>query len=260
MILKTFSKFKDRDYLIVVPSTQRAEKYYKRTGQMFPFDTVLFVNKAEAKDYEKYNPEVPIVTHSQTEGYGSVVNALIRQARKDHIKYVVIIDDDKEIFDCMVGNRQRAVPLMQRYEVLTNAVQVMEDLEAPLYLFSTSSSIIKYQQHKPYTASFALPQGAYIVNVKTIGITFEEGYQYYEDFDFCMEAILKHRFYLCEQRMLILSREKAETISGGCNAYRTSANEIKSRQWVKKKWGKAMTFTKNSSGNIRPTCLVSRNG
>jgi hypothetical protein len=124
-----------------------------------------------------------------------------------------------------------------------------------LYLFSTSSSIIKYEQNKPFKIGFSLPQGAFIVRTDNIHL-FRVGMQYYEDFNWLMEHIRDKRYVLIDNRMLCIS--KGEINAGGCNSFRTKKQEEDSRQFIKERWGQYANFVRNSSGTIRPTCKVER--
>lgn len=257
LLYNNFEKFSKQDFLIMVPSSGRAQMC-KGTLDLFPKESCLYVNESEVEEYRKYNPTTPIVTHKQVKGYGSVVNSAIRQAKKDGIEYLMVIDDDMNSVSSMVGNRQRFFDLEKRYEAVVNAVQVMADIGTYLYLFSTSSNIIKYQQHQPYKVGFSLPQGVYIMNVQKIGIFYEENYQYYDDFDFCMKYILKHRYYVIEQRILMTGTNIDALTPGGCNTHRTEENELKSREFIKKKWKSGVSFVTNQGGNVRPTCRVDR--
>lgn len=256
-LFKDFSKFKEQDFLIMVPSSGRPEMC-KGTLNLFPNESCLYVHENEVEAYRKHNPTTDIVTHTQTKGYGSVVNSAILKAKKDGIKYLMVIDDDMQTVSSLVGNRQRNLNLEKRYEAVVNAVQVMEDIESYLYLFSTSSNIIKYQQHQPYKVGFSLPQGVYIMNVQKINILYEENFHYYEDFDFCMQYILKHRYYIIEQRILMTGTNIDALTAGGCNTHRTQENEIKSRNYIVNKWKNGVRFATNQGGNIRPTCNVLR--
>ena len=257
LVYKDFKQFSKYDFLIMIPSSGRVKTCNGTLG-LFPHQSCLYVHEEEVEEYRKYNKDIPIVTHKVKNGYGGVVNSAIAVAKKSKIQYLMVIDDDMSIVSSLVGNRQRTLDLSKRYEAVVNAVQVMSDIDVYLYLFSTSSNIIKYQQHQPYKVGFSLPQGVYIVNPQKIGIKYNESYHYYEDFDFCMEYILKHRYYIIEQRILMTGTNVDALTDGGCNSHRTARNEEVSRNWIQKKWKSHCSFAKNSGGNIRPTCNAKR--
>jgi hypothetical protein len=102
--LVDFSDYSDLDYLVVIPSKGRA-KHIEKVEEMFP-NAVLFVNEEEIEQYQKY-ANLPIISHKQTMGYGSVANDVFRRAKKNNIRYIVMMDDDKDNFSCLAGNRQR---------------------------------------------------------------------------------------------------------------------------------------------------------
>lgn len=254
-------KFKDlnvQDFLIVIPSKGRAESC-KGSVSLFPHESCLYVHESEVDNYRSHNADIPIISHNITNGYGGVINSVLNTIRREkaEIKYVMIVDDDMEIMESMVGNRTRLFDLGQRYECVVNAVQVMSDVGVLLYLFSTRSSIIKYGQNVPFKYGFSLPQGIYIIDT-SLTVRIEEGYHYYEDFDFCMEFILKHRAYIIENRTICKGYGIDSLADGGCNHYRTAVEENRSRQWLTDKWKSHVSFSKNTGGNIRPSCNVKR--
>lgn len=257
MIKDNFGDLKKFYFAIVIPSKGRPDKV-GNSHALFPFQSCIYVHESEAEEYEKNNPEALIVTHRQTRGYGSVINSIMRNGKKDGLEYVLIIDDDFKSMYCLVGNRRRKMDLGKRYETVCNFAQVMEDGNLFTMLFSTSSNIIKYVQSKPITVGFNLAQGAYMINVQKINIFFEEGYHNYEGCDFFMQNLLKNRFALTDQRFLINGPANDALTSGGCNSFRTSENEKKSREWLKNKWKSHIRFAKNASGNIKPRSTVQR--
>jgi|SaaInlStandDraft_7_1057024.scaffolds.fasta_scaffold23279_3 hypothetical protein len=252
MTVKTFSDYKDRDYLTIIPSKGRNASIHK-VQEMFP-NAILYINEDELKDYEPF-ATLDIITHKETLGIGAVMNSIFRECTKNNIRYSAIFDDDKFWFRSLVGNRPRDLSTEQIEQAISNGCQVLEDMEAYLYLFSTASSIIKYSQADPVKVGFSLPQGALIHRNDKMG-KYKLGMYYYEDFDFCMEYILKHRYMIIELRYLCIS--KGELNEGGCNSFRTSKNEEGAQKWVKKKWGQYVNFVKNQSGTIRPTSMVKR--
>jgi len=257
MIYNNFDIFKKYDFFILIPSKGRPEMC-KGTLNLFPDMSCLYVHESEADDYKKKNPNAVIVTHKRTKGYGSVINSAIKLAQRSGLKYMMVIDDDMTVVQSLVGNRQRNLKYEKRYMAVVNAVQVMEDIGCYLYLFSTCSNIIKYPQHLPYKVGFSLPQGVYVLNTKKIGIKYSENHHYYEDFDFCMKYLLRHRYYIIENRLLMTGTNVDSLTEGGCNSFRTQENEKESRKWIKDKWKSHVNFAKNVGGNIRPTCLVDR--
>ena len=252
VLLTNFEEFANQDYLIIIPSKGRA-KEIETVQDMFPAG-VLFVHEDEYEEYAKY-ATCQIITHSKSMGYGQVVNEIFKQCKTHKIRYAAIFDDDKARFSCLVGNRQRNFSPSQIELAVVNGCQVLEDLDENLFLFSTSSSIIKYEQNKPFKVGFSLPQGAMIVRSERIH-NFKVGMHYYEDFDWLMEYIKEHRFMVMENRMLCISLGKIN--EGGCNDFRTSKAEKQARRYIQKKWGQYASFVKNSSGTIRPTCRAER--
>lgn len=247
-----FDQYKDADYLTIIPSKGR-HKNVKRVQELFP-NAVFFINEDEVDNYLPY-VNLPIITHKQTLGFASVANDIFKRAKENNIRYVAMFDDDKYFFRCLVGNRPRELKVEQIEQVIANGCQVMEDLGIDLYLFSTSSSIIKYEQNKPFKIGFSLPQGAFIVRPSRIH-NIKVGMHYYEDFDWLMEHIKTKRYTLIDNRMLCIS--KGEINDGGCNSFRNQKEEERARAYVEQKWGDAVNFVRNSSGTIRPTCTIPR--
>ncbi|MDD4817323.1 MAG: hypothetical protein PHI85_05075 [Victivallaceae bacterium] len=250
--LKNFSDYANLDYLIVIPSKGRA-KNIDAVQAIFP-NAVLFVHEDELADYKK-SSTLPIITHNRTHGYGDVVNAIFSECANNKIRYVAVFDDDKARFSSMVGNHERRLTTEQVEQAIVNGCQVMEDMDCYLYLFSTASSIIKYQQSEPFKVGFSLPQGAFIARSEKIG-RFRVGMHHYEDFDFCMDYIAKYRYMIIEMRFLCISNGQLN--SGGCNSFRSSDNERSSREYVIKKWKNCVRFVKNAGGVIRPMFAGSR--
>jgi len=248
-MVKDWRDYKDLDYLIIIPSKGRSKKI-SRVEEIFP-NAVLLINEDELEDYK--NTTFDILTHKKTKGFGSVLNEIFNQCKKHNIRYSAVFDDDKHFFGSLVGNRQRMFTPEQIEQSIVNGCQQMEDLDLGIYLFSTCSSIIKYQQNEPFKVGFSLPQGAWIFRNEYMG-KYNETLHYYDDFDFCMDYIKKHKFMLIENRTLCLS--KGELNVGGCNSFRTSSNEKYSHNYIKKKWGDYANFVTNSSGTKRPTAVV----
>lgn len=250
MAKKKWSDYKDRDYLIIIPSKERHNEIEK-VQELFP-NAVLFVNEDEYENYAKKS-KLDIITHNKVNGFGSVMNELFDKCKLNNIRYSAVFDDDKWFFQSLVGNRQRNIRPDQIEQCVVNACQVLEDLDCYLYLFSTASSIIKYSQAEPFKVGFSLPQGA-LVHRNDKMHRYKEGVHYHEDFDWCMEYIKKHRYYVMDMRTLCISKGLLNT--GDCNSFRTSENNKKSVAYIEKKWGKYVSFRKNSSGVTRPTANI----
>lgn len=246
MAPKTFDDYAGKDYVILIPSKGRSKRA-SIVQRVFP-NGVLYVNHEEFDAYRQ-NCTLEIITHTETQGIGSVNNSIFAGAKKAKIRYSAILDDDIDDFCSLVGNRPRLLTAEQVELAIVNGCQVLEDLGAYMFLFSTSSSIVKYQQHEPYKVGFSLPQGTFIVRNDKIG-RFRLGMHHYEDFDFCMDYVMKHRFMVIESRYLPMSR--GTFVEGGCNSFKTAANEAASKEYLLKKWKRYVTFTVNMSGVTRP--------
>lgn len=245
-MIKKWSDYKDLDYLIIIPSKGRADSI-QRVQELFP-NGVLFVHESEAKEYEK-TAVIPIITHKKTRGYGDVLNEIFKQCTENNIRYSAVFDDDKYYFSSLVGNRQRQLSTEQIEQSIINGCQVLEDLDSYMYLFSTASSIIKYSQAEPYKIGFSLPQGA-VIHRNSKMMRYKIGVHYHEDFDFCMDYIKKNKYYIVEMRTLCIS--KGELNVGGCNSFRNEASHKRAVEYIKKKWGKYVSFRRNTSGVERP--------
>lgn len=243
--------YKDLDYVTIIPSKGRPGELAK-VEKMFP-NAILFVNKEEVPDYK--HSTLPIIAHGSKSGYGDVINKIIENAQKVGIRYVAIFDDDKNKFVSLVGNRERHLDSGQIEEAIAQGCQVLEDLNHPIYLFSTVSSVIKYNQAFPYVVGHSLPQGAMIIRTD-IGIKFRVGMFYYEDFDWTMKIVQKYRYMIVCNRYLCISKGEANV--GGCNSFRNSSNEERCRQYILDRWGQYCFFSKNSSGNIKPVAAIER--
>ncbi|MGE4300843.1 MAG: hypothetical protein AB7F40_04480 [Victivallaceae bacterium] len=246
MIFKSFGDYTSKDYLVVIPSKGRPRRG-AIVQNVFPFG-VLYVNEREAEYYAKLS-DLPIITHRETRGYGAVMNSIFSGCASAGIRYVAIFDDDIEHFDSLVGNRQRRFTSVQTECAIVNACQVLEDLDSHLYLFSTCSSIVKYCQATPFKIGFALSQGAMVCRAEKMG-RFRVGMHHYEDFDFCMDYVMKNRFMVVEDRFQAVSGGTYE--EGGCNSFRTGDNEKESREYLISKWKGCVSFVRNQSGVIRP--------
>ena len=249
----TLNELKNKDYCIAIPSHRRS-KHVADVQKVFP-NAVMYINESELKDYQdKCN--IPIVLHDRTSGYGSVLNSLFEKCVKAGIRYCAVFDDDVNGFTPHVGNRDRRFTPEQTEEAIVNGCQVLEDMDAGIYLFSTVGSIIRYNQAEPFKVGFSLPQGAAIFRCDMMG-RFREGMYHYEDFDFCMEYILKNRYIIIDNRLQ--ANADARYNEGGCNSFRSSENEKKCHEYIEKKWKSHVKFvTSPTSGVIRPTCLVDR--
>ena len=237
----------DSDYITLIPTKGRGGKI-DNVEKLFPY-AYLYMNEDEVDDYE--GTSLDIITHKCTRGYAEVINSIVDDCKLNNIKYAAVFDDDKWKFSSLVGNRQRDFDSIQTKQCIENACQILEDLEENLYLFSTSSSIIKYQQNEPVKAGFSLPQGAMVIRPEKIN-KMRVGMHYYEDFDWLMDYIKQNKFIIIENRFLCIS--KGELNAGGCNSFRTRKNEESSRAYVGRKWGQYVNFVRNGSGVIRPTC------
>lgn len=236
------------DYITLIPTKGRGGKI-DNVEKLFPY-AYLYMNEDEVDDYA--GTTLDIITHKCTKGYAEVLNSVFDMCKLHKIKYAAIFDDDKWKFSCLVGNRQRDFDSGRTQEAIENACQILEDLDENLYLFSTASSIIKYQQNEPVKAGFSLPQGAMVVRSENMN-KMRVGMHYYEDFDWLMDYIKKNKYIIIENRFLCIS--KGDLNSGGCNSFRTRKNEESSRTYVKNKWGQYVNFVRNNSGAIRPTCM-----
>jgi hypothetical protein len=250
--VKTFDDYSGRDYLTIIPSKGRPDRVAK-VQKVFP-NAVMYINASELESYAP-NCDIPIILHNETMGYGSVMNSIFRECTKANIRYSVVFDDDVESFDSLVGNRPRKLTVEQTEEAIVNACQILEDLDAYIYLFSTCSSCVKYQQSEPFKIGFSLSQGAWVLRNDKMG-RFKLGMHHYEDFDFCMDYVLKHRYMVIENRFQAVSKGAYE--AGGCNSFRTSENEKSSMEYIRKKWKGNVAFVVNQGGTIRPTAKINR--
>ena len=249
----TFNELKNKDYCIVIPSHARSN-HIESVQRVFP-NSVMYINRTELAEYEpKCN--VPIILHNEVDGYGAVLNSIFDRCVESGIRYVAVFDDDVERFSTHVGNRDRYFTPEQTEAAIVNGCQVLEDMDAGIYLFSTVGSIIRYNQAEPFKVGFSLPQGAAIFRCSMMG-RFKEKMYHYEDFDFCMDYILKNRYMIIDNRLQ--TNAPALYQEGGCNSFRNSENEKKSRDYVLKKWKSHVKFVVSpTSGVIRPTCLAER--
>ena len=258
LILNDFKKLNKYDYLIVIPSKGRGRIIKDMTARLFPENSCIYVNESEIGDYKHVG--LPIVTHRVRNGYGAVINSIIRNGKRSGLKYILIVDDDLTQMESMVGNKPRVFDERRRYEAIHNAVQVMSDLEINLYLFSTAVSIVKYIQAKPYRVGIGITRGAYIIDCRNMNIFYEEGMNYYEDFDWIMQHALVNRVVLIEDRIIIKSNKKQIFNTGGCNSFRTAREEEKCREWIRSRWKSHVTFSRGhgKGSNLRPVSLVKR--
>ena len=253
MSVTSFDKLKNKDYCIVIPSHQRAG-HIEEVQKVFP-NAVMYIHESELPDYEK-TCRLPIILHNKVDGYGSVLNGIFDGCKKAGIRYCAVFDDDVERFSTHVGNRDRYFNAEQTEQAIVNGCQVLEDLNAGIYLFSTVGSIIRYNQAEPFKVGFSLPQGAAIFRCDMMG-RFVEKMHHYEDFDFCMEYLLKHRYIVIDNRLQ--ANADARYNEGGCNSFRSGENEKKCREYIEKKWKSHVKFVISpTSGIVRPSCTVQR--
>ena len=241
------------DYCIVIPSHGRAG-HIQEVQKVFP-NAVMYIHRDELPEYSA-TCHLPIILHDRTDGYGSVLNSIFDRCVEAGIRYCAVFDDDVERFSTHVGNRDRFFNAEQTEQAILNGCQVLEDLDAGIYLFCTCGSIIRYNQAEPFKVGFSLPQGAAIFRCAMMG-RFVEKMHHYEDFDFCMEYLLKHRYMVIDNRL----QANADALynEGGCNSFRSGENEKKCREYILKKWKSHVKFVISpTSGVMRPTCTAVR--
>ena len=246
--VKSFEDYRDRDYLIVIPSKGRGRHIDQLPG-LFP-NGVIYVNETELKDYRESG--LPLIPHQITNGYGAVINGILKGCSDANIKYACIFDDDTYRFDCFVGNRPRTLHPSQVEAVIANDCQILEDIDGKMICFSTAHHPLEFTQSVPYKIGCFIPQGSFIIR-SDCGVTFTEHLIESTDLDFVLKLCRKHRFMLQDHRFVTHGRSTQE---GGCNAQRTEADRLASRQYLLNTWGRYISYRPNRHGKINPQIII----
>lgn len=247
--VKSFGDYRDRDYLIVIPSKGRGRHIEQLPG-LFP-NGVIYVNETELKDYSESG--LPLIPHRITNGYGAVINGILRGCAEAGIRYACVFDDDSNQFVSFVGNKPRRLDAIQTETIIANDCQIMEDTGCRMICFSTAHHPLEYTQSVPYKIGCFIPQGAFIVRTDC-GITFTEHLIESTDLDFVLKLCRKHRYMIQDHRFVCVKKSAHQ--EGGCNAQRTEADRLASRQYLLNTWGRYISYRPNRHGKINPQITV----
>ena len=74
------------------------------------------------------------------------------------------------------------------------------------------------------------------------------------DLDFVLKLCRKHRYMIQDHRFVCVKKSAHQ--EGGCNAQRTEADRLASRQYLLNTWGRYISYRPNRHGKINPQITV----
>lgn len=225
---------------IVVPSHQRPERM-TRLLRLLP-EAYVTVNESEMEDYAPYVPEGQLVPHPDV-GNGLIGIGHIRHWIMENFEadFICQCDDDVRRFYSMCHWQAEK----GKYEspdviktLIYNAVNILDDLDLPLYGFSSNSSPRAYTNCRPFRIN-SWVGSCVIINRKLYGkdknFAYDIGLKECEDGDLALQALQTYRVVLRDSRFNF-DYGNSNGNKGGLQSERNKASLLASHKRMKNKW------------------------
>lgn len=177
-----------------------------------------------------------------------------RQWINDHVPGIVFqVDDDVSGLWVNVGEYGHKITSADSIlKIIENAAHVAQAWGAPVFGFSQSWDVRKYDPHDPFS-----PTGWVGTAIGFIGreIKYDTTLTAQADIDFCLRCLLKKRHIFIDQRYAFIC--KRFTNAGGSAGIRTAAEHEAQVRKVLDRWGRWASFRKAKS-TIRLNAKVPR--
>jgi hypothetical protein len=240
------------DVKIVVPSHRRA-KTMPRLMSLLP-SAFVTVNYSEVDEYSQYVDPDRIIPHPEVGGelfgIGHIRHWIMENVEAD---YICQCDDDvRRVYS-------KLHPSWKKYEdgdfierLVQNAAQILEDLDLPLYGFSSNSSPIGYTNCMPFRLS-SWVGSLIVINKKHYGsgkaICYDKTLNECEDGDLALQAFLNGRVVIKDDRF-DFDYGKSNGNEGGLQGQRTRQDLHKTWYKMKQRWKSHWGMSFDSDGNV----------
>lgn len=246
-------------YKIIIMSKDR-EFNVEKCKKVFGDNVSFCVHSSEVEKYiESGASRDDIIPHNVTYPPSKIVNVMLEYCKDHNIKYFCYSDDDIIRFEYLVGKKARKYDEAKDIvKIIENAVMQLTDIDADFWQPSTSASIIRYPQEKPYVASLGIPSGFFIIKVKDdYFITPQEHLHSMNcDVGIVLKVLLRGRFGIQERRLC--AYYSFQDNSGGLQSIRTDERIQQSLKNLQEMWGCNIKIVKNKKGNKVPKINVTR--
>jgi hypothetical protein len=127
-------------------------------------------------------------------------------------------------------------------QVLENAAQCAIDAGCALFGFNQCEHPLYFRPQAPIRLNRWV--GTVLGHVGDHGMRLDERAYCHGDVDLCLQSLLKHRIIWCEERWAFV--ELQQTNRGGNTGQRDAESDAEERAYLKKKWGRCISFSTRS--------------
>lgn len=220
--------------------------------KLFPFADII-VPESEQDDYEKRLRRPVLVYPDEIRGL-SVLRNWILDNFSNHV--IVMIDDDIHRVYNQEFNLYTAITRPEDLRrLLESTARITLDLQKSLFGYKASQNIIFYDPTKPFR--FTGWVGT-VIGIVGREFRFDEHNILKVDADYSLQALLHDRIIVQDNRYMFVSIKIKN--QGGNSTYRTRDRVEREKLYLKKKWGKHISFTHKVDGesvklNVKRTAI-----
>jgi len=225
---------------VVIVSRERQALVKKKALKLFP-DATLCVGESEAKAYAAACPGSEIITHPD-----DVVGiAPLRQWVLDNFEdeRICMVDDDVSAMLSLPGLMYRKITLTSSIRlVVETAAQCAADVGTAVFGFNQAWDVRKFRPQSPFLLS-SWTGG--VIGIVGRTVRYDPNLLLRADIDYCLQTLMKHRVVWIENRISFVHDRTGRI--GGNSVVRSSKREEFELDYLKKKWGKYLHFTRTKT-------------
>jgi len=219
---------------IICPSSGRAKTVYTKIEGM-----ILFVDESEFDEYEKYNHDIEIQTHTGLNNLSK-----IRQFIYEKFGDVFMVDDDIVKVQKLYRTIDQDLTPKESKNIIQAAYETSKSIDAFLFGFNNDPNPTHYNQHKPFQLNSYINGCAFGLR-KNKQLYFDGNTTACESHWINLLNAYHNRFCFIDKRFHF--RQKANstfTAPGGQSLKRTLESERLDTLFLKKKFGDSVKLKK----------------
>lgn len=212
---ETIRLLNEQDYVILCPSRGRAKNIL--TKALIP-DIVLVVNANEKEEYEKYNPELIVLSPPEdVKGITPTRNWML-----NNFHDVFMVDDDV----CQVkrnyvesGEIESIKDPILIKEIIEFAFYVSRKMGAKMFGFRSTRNPLEYDAFRPFRFT-GYYNHSHVGYLQGHGLKFDNSFGEAEDYYMSLLQAYQNRFGFFDGRFTFVTKDNFLS-QGGCCEYRT---------------------------------------
>ena len=228
------------DFKIVIPSRKRSDKIGKTINFTGRKHSLIYVNEDEVDTYKSQYGDIVRSIPDNIFGMGAIRKYMLDDTKKNN-ELVVQLDDDIIGLDYIFADKAEQVTDSDHFhEVLLNSYQVCDDLEIPVFGYTSHVNAIRtYTQLDVAKFTHLISMCTGILTKYLGSINYDPRFVIYEDHDFILNTKFYKRFVFVDTRYNCVFK-KNWTSGGGASLIRNTESLDKHRELLQRKYGSAI--------------------